>query len=55
MFDFQNVVQKLKDIGHPVTRINFTQGSAASAISRSATGMIEAMSDFRRPGNTSGY
>ncbi|KAL4132604.1 hypothetical protein QTP88_009728 [Uroleucon formosanum] len=51
----RKVVQKLKDIGHPVTRISYTQGSAASAISRSSTGMIEAMSDFRRPGNTSGY
>jgi len=51
----KNVVQKLKEIGHPVTRMHYIQGSAASAISISPSGMIEAMSDFRRPGNTSGY
>ncbi|KAL5244956.1 hypothetical protein ACI65C_012366 [Semiaphis heraclei] len=51
----KNVVQKLKDIGHPVIRMDYILGSAASAISKSPTGMIEAMSDFRRPGNTSGY
>ncbi|XP_025200868.1 glutathione hydrolase 1 proenzyme-like [Melanaphis sacchari] len=51
----KNVVQKLKDIGHPVRRMDYTRGSAASAISKSPTGTIEAMSDFRRPGNTSGY
>ncbi|XP_022163029.1 gamma-glutamyltranspeptidase 1-like [Myzus persicae] len=51
----KSVLQKLKDIGHPVSLVNYTKCSAASAISKSATGMIEAMSDFRRPGNTSGY
>ncbi|XP_060842149.1 scoloptoxin SSD14-like [Rhopalosiphum padi] len=51
----KNVVQKLKEIGHPVTRMHYIQGSAASAISISPSGMIEAMTDFRRPGNTSGY
>jgi len=35
--------------------MDYIEGSAASAISISPTGMIEAMSDFRRPGNTSGY
>jgi len=30
-------------------------GSAASAIARTPSGMIEAMPDFRRKGNSSGY
>jgi len=51
-------VQKLKDIGHKVIRLRDnggSGGSAASAIARSPSGMIEAMPDFRRKGNSSGY
>jgi len=48
-------VQKLKDIGHTVIRLSGLGGSAVSAISRSPSGMIEAMPDFRRKGNSSGY
>ncbi|XP_022182527.1 gamma-glutamyltranspeptidase 1-like isoform X2 [Myzus persicae] len=51
----KSVVQKLKDIGHPVTRLQNTIGSAATAIAKSPSGMIETMPDFRRPGNSSGY
>jgi len=54
----QDVVQKLKDIGHTVIRLRDnggSGGSAASAIARSPSGMIEAMPDFRRKGNSSGY
>ncbi|XP_060862732.1 glutathione hydrolase 1 proenzyme-like isoform X3 [Metopolophium dirhodum] len=50
----KDVVQKLKDIGHPVMRINNVV-SAATAIEKSASGMIVAMPDFRRPGNSWGY
>jgi len=49
------VVQTLKDIGHPVRRLKNTIGSAATAIAKSPSGMIETMPDFRRPGNSSGY
>ncbi|XP_025200825.1 glutathione hydrolase 1 proenzyme-like isoform X1 [Melanaphis sacchari] len=49
------VVQTLKDIGHPVKRLKNTIGSAATAIAKSPSGMIETMPDFRRPGNSSGY
>jgi len=55
---FQDVVQKLKDIGHTVVRLKDnggSGGSAASAIAKSSSGMIEAMPDFRRRGNSSGY
>ncbi|XP_060862119.1 scoloptoxin SSD14-like isoform X2 [Metopolophium dirhodum] len=51
----KSVVQKLKDIGHPVSRLKNTIGSAATAIAKSPSGMIETMPDFRRPGNSSGY
>ncbi|XP_001947868.2 scoloptoxin SSD14 [Acyrthosiphon pisum] len=54
----RDVVQKLKDIGHTVIRLKDnggSGGSAASAIARSPSGMIEAMPDFRRKGNSSGY
>lgn len=49
------MVQRLKDIGHPVTRLEHNQCAQASAMAISFSGLIEAMSDFRRPGNTSGY
>lgn len=55
---FQDVVQKLIDIGHPVMRLKDnggSGGSAASAIARTPSGMIEVMPDFRRKGNSSGY
>jgi len=32
-----------------------TIGSAATAIAKSSSGMIETMPDWRRPGNSSGY
>ncbi|XP_060862916.1 scoloptoxin SSD14-like [Metopolophium dirhodum] len=51
----RDVIQTLKDIGHPVIRLSSTGTSAATAIAKSASGMIEAMPDFRRPGNSSGY
>lgn len=54
----KDVVQKLKDIGHLVMRLKDnggSGGSAASAIARTPSGMIEAMPDFRRKGNSSGY
>ncbi|XP_060841452.1 scoloptoxin SSD14-like [Rhopalosiphum padi] len=51
----RDVIQKLKDIGHLVTRLPNTGFSAATAISKSIFGTIEAMPDFRRPGNSSGY
>ncbi|VVC34645.1 Hypothetical protein CINCED_3A012630 [Cinara cedri] len=51
----RDVVQMLRDIGHPVSRLKNTIGSAVTAISRAKSGMIEAMPDFRRPGNSSGY
>ncbi|XP_025415855.1 glutathione hydrolase 1 proenzyme-like isoform X2 [Sipha flava] len=51
----KDVVQKLKSIGHPVERLKNTIGSAATAIGKSLSGTIEAMPDFRRPGNSSGY
>lgn len=54
-FSFKDVVERLKDIGHPVKRLKHTQCAQASAISISPSGLIEVMSDFRRPGNTSGY
>jgi len=38
-----------------MSRIDYTGGSAATAISKSPTGMVEVMTDFRRPGNISGY
>ncbi|XP_050543871.1 scoloptoxin SSD14-like isoform X2 [Daktulosphaira vitifoliae] len=51
----RNVIEKLKEIGHPVKRLKINEGSAVTAIYRTKTGQITAMSDFRRPGNTSGY
>ncbi|XP_025191906.1 glutathione hydrolase 1 proenzyme-like [Melanaphis sacchari] len=51
----RNVIQKLKDIGHTVIRLPNIRYSAATAIAKSISGMIEAMPDFRRPGNSSGY
>ncbi|XP_022163024.1 gamma-glutamyltranspeptidase 1-like [Myzus persicae] len=51
----RDVIQTLKDIGHPVIRLTTTASSAATAIAKSASGMIEAMPDYRRPGNSSGY
>lgn len=54
-FIFQDVVQQLRDIGHKVKRMENSVGSAATAISKSPSGMIETMPDFRRPGNSSGY
>ncbi|XP_026810361.1 glutathione hydrolase 1 proenzyme-like isoform X2 [Rhopalosiphum maidis] len=54
----KDVVQKLKDIGHTVMRLKDnggSGGSAASAIARTSSGMIEVMPDFRRKGNSSGY
>jgi len=51
----QDVVQKLKDIGHSVKRMKKSIGSAVTAIAKSPSGMIETMPDFRRPGNSSGY
>ncbi|XP_027844957.2 scoloptoxin SSD14-like isoform X2 [Aphis gossypii] len=51
----KSVVQTLKDIGHPVSRLKNTIGSAATAIAKSSSGMIETMPDWRRPGNSSGY
>lgn len=36
-------------------RMKHTECAQASAIAISSSGLIEAMSDFRRPGNTSGY
>ncbi|KAE9545004.1 hypothetical protein AGLY_000547 [Aphis glycines] len=51
----KSVVQALKDIGHPVSRLKNTIGSAATAIAKSSSGMIETMPDWRRPGNSSGY
>ncbi|CAH1711156.1 unnamed protein product [Aphis gossypii] len=50
----KDVVQKLRNIGHPVLRLNNVV-SAATAIGKSASGMIVAMPDFRRPGNSCGY
>lgn len=55
VFIFKDVVKRLKDIGHPVKRLKHTQCAQASAISISPSGLIEVMTDFRRPGNTSGY
>lgn len=52
---FKDVVQKLKDIGHPMVRLKNIAVAAASGIAISSSGMIEAMPDFRRLGNTSGY
>ncbi|KAE9539702.1 hypothetical protein AGLY_004954 [Aphis glycines] len=51
----KSVVQILEDIGHPVSRLKNTIGSAATAIAKSSSGMIETMPDWRRPGNSSGY
>jgi len=51
----QDVIQTLKDIGHPVTRLPNNGFSASSAIAKTISGMIEVMPDFRRPGNYSGY
>lgn len=45
----------LKDIGHPVSRLENSIGSAVTAISRVKFGVLDAMPDFRRPGNSSGY
>uniref|UniRef100_A0A2H8TUN5 Gamma-glutamyltranspeptidase 1 n=2 Tax=Melanaphis sacchari TaxID=742174 RepID=A0A2H8TUN5_9HEMI len=53
-----DVIQKLKDIGHPINILKDnggSGGSAASAIAISPSGMIEVMPDFRRKGNSSGY
>ncbi|XP_025416058.1 glutathione hydrolase 1 proenzyme-like isoform X2 [Sipha flava] len=53
-----DVVQKLKNIGHRVVRLKDngnSGGSASSAIYKSPEGIIEAMPDFRRHGNSSGY
>lgn len=52
------MVQKLRDIGHHVVRLKDngnSGGSASSAIYKSPEGIIEAMPDFRRHGNSSGY
>jgi len=38
-----------------VIRLSTTGTSAATAIAKSASGMVEAMPDYRRPGNSSGY
>lgn len=38
-----------------MSRLENNIGSAATAIAKSPSGMIEAMPDFRRPGNSSGY
>ncbi|XP_050529611.1 scoloptoxin SSD14-like isoform X2 [Daktulosphaira vitifoliae] len=51
----KNVVNKLKEIGHPVNRLTFRGGSAVTAIHKNRECHITAMADFRRPGNTSGY
>ncbi|VVC34643.1 Hypothetical protein CINCED_3A018712 [Cinara cedri] len=51
----RDVVQQLKDIGHPMARLKYPGVSSATAICKSPLGMIEVMPDSRRPGNTSGY
>jgi len=51
---FQDIINKLMDIGHPVVRLE-NGASAVTAIAKTSSGMFEAMPDFRRPGNSSGY
>ncbi|KAE9545643.1 hypothetical protein AGLY_001186 [Aphis glycines] len=51
----KDVIQTLKDIGHPVTRLPNNRFSASTAIAKTISGMIEVMPDYRRPGNCSGY
>ncbi|CAI6343242.1 unnamed protein product [Macrosiphum euphorbiae] len=50
----KDIVNKLMDIGHPVIRLE-NGASAVTAIAKTSSGMFEAMPDFRRPGNSSGY
>ncbi|VVC34640.1 Hypothetical protein CINCED_3A006787 [Cinara cedri] len=50
----KDVVQKLKEIGHPMVRLKRGGTSQVSAIAKTSSRMIEAMPDFRRPGNSSG-
>lgn len=52
-FAVKDVLQKLKDIGHPMTLLK-KGGSAASAIAKTSSGMLEAMPDYRRQGTTFG-
>ncbi|XP_026813149.1 glutathione hydrolase 1 proenzyme-like isoform X1 [Rhopalosiphum maidis] len=49
----KDIVQKLRDIGHSVVRLE-NGVSAVTAIAKTSSGMFEAMADFRRPGNSSG-
>ncbi|XP_050429822.1 scoloptoxin SSD14-like isoform X2 [Adelges cooleyi] len=51
----REVVEELIAIGHPVKRLKLKGGSSVTAIHKTTTGQITVMSDFRRPGNTSGY
>ncbi|XP_025200750.1 glutathione hydrolase 1 proenzyme-like isoform X3 [Melanaphis sacchari] len=50
----KDVVQKLVDVGHNVVRLK-NGASAVTAIAKISSGMFEAMPDFRRPGNSSGF
>lgn len=53
---FKAVIQTLKDIGHTANRLKpLGPGSATTGIARTPSGMLEAIADFRRTGNSSGY
>lgn len=55
IINLQPVVEKLKDVGHKVRRMMKKDKSAVTGIFKTPEGIITAMSDFRQPGNISGY